>query len=61
MHQPLSPCYAPAASRLGTPFVFSGLVLAKGAGPGVYNRWGVYCGGSRYLLGYVRHAYISGC
>lgn len=52
--------HVPSTSRLGTPFAFSRLVLAKGAGPGIYNRWDVYCGGSRFFLGYVAYEYKRG-
>lgn len=33
------------------------MVLAKGAGPGIYNRWDACCGGRRYFLAHVRWEY----
>lgn len=36
-----------------------GVVLAKGAGPGVYNRWSVACTGRRVLCGRVALGYLA--
>lgn len=32
-------------------------VLAKGSGPGIYNRWVAHCGGFRIFCGRIDYAY----
>lgn len=36
-----------------------GVVLAKGAGPGIYNRWSTCIGGKRVLWGRVAGGYLA--
>lgn len=35
-------------------------VLAKGAGPGIWNEWVRHCGGDRFFTARVRSAYLAG-
>jgi len=56
---------APSASgqQAGTP-MYPGdcrLVLAKGSGPGMWNRWGRICGGQRYICSTNRQYGLGVC